>query len=49
MTQPGAPLDRREQEARALERQGNAHMTNGLALKARACFRVADAVRRGRD
>jgi hypothetical protein len=43
-----AEPDSREQEARALERQGNAHLANGLVLKARRAFRTADAVRRER-
>lgn len=39
-------LDPREREARELERQGNAHMANGLVLQARRAYRVADAIRR---
>ena len=45
---PGGELRRFEDWedlAREAERVGNVHMANGLALKARAAYRVADAIR----
>lgn len=49
-------IGKRERQERAAERSrkkwlyheriGNAHMANGLVLKARAAYRVADAIKK---
>lgn len=38
------PAPRRQQEAQKYEREGNVALANGRALKARADFKVADAL-----
>lgn len=43
-----AKLPEWEREAREFERRGNAAMANGLVIRARRYFRIADEVRRGR-